>query len=93
MSDIYSVLDRMKGKLHTLREETDVRMREFALGLLYDALVFTGPKIRILPSDSLVEFIELTTWTVQTPEPDKEHLRSLRRKLVMLGFRVTPEVN
>jgi hypothetical protein len=87
--DIYSLLARMKTKLETMRQEAkEEQARCFAL--LHDALVYSAHKMHLLSAGSLVEFIELTAWTVREKEPGKDHYRAMEQKLKFLGFSIEP---
>jgi hypothetical protein len=86
--DIYSLLARMKKKLRSMREES-LSEKKRCFGLLHDALVFSEAKLHLLPASSLVEFIELTAWTVRE-NGSKEHYRKVEKQLRHLGFSVVP---
>jgi len=87
--DIFSLLARMKKKLLLMQEEAgDEQARCFAL--LYDSLTFSEAKLHILPASSLVEFIELTAWTVREKTPNRDHYDKVEQQLRRSGFNVVP---
>lgn len=55
--------------------------------LLHDAVLFTGPRLEALDSDSLVGFVELAAQIVTCDNPD---FRKLRNALIQMGFNTAP---
>lgn len=86
---IHEKVKELRPQLAVYRDEATTKPQKWALGLLHDALVFTGEeRVQKMSPQTLAEFVELMCIAKMQSEPDFRHIR---KSLLLLGFQVAPQ--